>query len=100
MIRFLIQPMLDAAYARGYQAGMNDALDEADRRRAEVLDSVWKTIDGAGGAPSSASAGCSDESATSRMPAASTPKDRFSNDRVGTNVVSLHLRRADGKFHL
>ena len=73
MIRFLIQPMLDRAYAKGYQDGMNDALDESDRRRAEALEKVWRVID--------------EPTIPGPAPAES-------------NVVAIHLRRADGKWHL
>ena len=108
MIRFL-QRFIDAAYAKGYQRGLDDGLEQAARQRAEALEKVWAVIDdNAGGAlRKDARGGFHGRDArvshglpgSGSTPGASTTPAPLTAADSG-NVVAIHLRRADGKWHL
>jgi len=98
MIRFL-QRFIDAAYAKGYQRGLDDGLEESARRRAAALEQVWAIIDdnaGAGEEHGPASTGRQ----TGRQFRGQSSATCFDPAPAPSNVVAIHLRRADGKWHL
>ena len=89
---------LDAEYARGYQRGLDDGLEESARRRAAALEQVWAIIDDAGPGQN---ATCEHRAADRQ--AARGQASALHSDPVPvspSNVVAIHLRRADGKWHL
>lgn len=100
---------------QAYNRGFADGLAEAERRRAELFERVWATINDSGGVEGHAtSLRPSDDRTRGRtgLGVPVPPSKRQSSAGIkpgplsplkaadGGNVVAIHHRRPDGKWHL